>query len=441
MPPFYRFLEVGAFSLLNFLPFLVLALYPFRAHLRFSWRATNLMIAGLTVIQLGLGVWAAFFADGHAGLISAMSTLLYAAFYLFAVKMPFGKPLFTLLMLSNVANFAVLASKCIEGQIWPQMAVQSYRWSFALSMLGVESVLLIPLFFYIKVTFTPTVEKDPSGFEWKYLWLIPATFYLIWYYAIYGNLYRTSLQIALRPTNVIFFFIINQGAFLIYYMVAKLVREQQKNMELRASNHWLILQALQYENLQGRITEARRSKHDMHHHIALIRQYVKNHQYDELDAYLSHYQEALPDDTFIVFCQNPTVNAMLLYFAQQAKNREIDYDVKLDVPKQLPVAETDISVLLGNLLENALDACATEIDPNRKIVIRGRSDTSAMYLTLDNTFTGTLQPDGNGGYRSTKHKGAGIGIESARNIAERYGGAVQIEQRDGLFCVSAFLHF
>ena len=46
---------------------------------------------------------------------SALSTALYAAFYFLAVKKHFGKTLFTLLMISNLANFAVISAKCIEG--------------------------------------------------------------------------------------------------------------------------------------------------------------------------------------------------------------------------------------------------------------------------------------------------------------------------------------
>lgn len=55
MPDIYRIAEVAVYSLLNFLPFLALALYPFRRSLRFSRRITAALICALTVIQLLLG--------------------------------------------------------------------------------------------------------------------------------------------------------------------------------------------------------------------------------------------------------------------------------------------------------------------------------------------------------------------------------------------------
>ena len=112
MPPLYRIAEICVYSLLNFLPFMALALYPFRSRLRFSVKITVCIIVVISFIQMGLGLWAAFFSGGKAALASVVSTAVYVVFYFFAVKVNFGKALFTLLMISNTANFVVAASKC-----------------------------------------------------------------------------------------------------------------------------------------------------------------------------------------------------------------------------------------------------------------------------------------------------------------------------------------
>ena len=134
MPPLYRMVEVCVYSLTNFLPFLAMALYPFRRRLRFSPAVAAALVAVLTLLQMGLGLCAAFFTPGRGSLLSAVSTGLYAVFYFLAVRAYPGKTLFTLLMISNLANLVVIAAKCLEGQLFPALAVQSYRWSFALMM-------------------------------------------------------------------------------------------------------------------------------------------------------------------------------------------------------------------------------------------------------------------------------------------------------------------
>lgn len=438
MPPISRMIEVSVYSLLNFLPFLALALYPFRRSLRFSRRITGLLIGLMTVLQLLLGAWAAFASGGSAGKISAVSTILYAAFYFLAIKKPFGKTFFTLLMISNIANLAVIAAKSAEGLLFPALAHQGYRWSFSLMLFIVETILSVPLFLYMKRVYTPAVEREPSGFEWRYLWLIPATFYVMWYYAFYGNASQSSLEIALRPKNTLFLFIVNVGAILIYYVVTRLVLEQNKTLELTELNHQLTMQTMQYENLQDRITEARRAKHDVRHHITLMQEYLSNGDYASLKSYLDAYGKSLPDDSLVRFCENAAANAVLLYFAQQAKNCGIDYDVKADIPNDTVVSEIDISVLFGNLLENALDACKAERGGDRKIVVRASAVGGSLCVTVDNTYTGTLQYAPDGTPVSCKHPGFGLGTRSVRSIAERYHGVCKLEAKNGMFYASVY---
>lgn len=436
MPPVYRFTEIVVYSLLNFLPFLALALYPFRHSLRFSKGVTGILIGLLSVIQVLLGVWVSFVPGNHAAIASALSTALYATFYFLAVKKHFGKTLFTLLMLSNLANFAVISAKCLEGILFPALAMQSYRWSFSLMLFAVEIILSVPIFLYMKSVFTPAVEKEPSGFEWRYLWLIPTTFYIIWYFAIYSVVSRSALEIALRPKNTLFLFIINVGAILIYYVVTRLILEQNTTLELKEKNHQLSMQAVQYENLQEKITDARRAKHDVRHHITLMQEYLESGELDALREYLSSYNDSLPDDSLVRFCENAAANAVLLYFAQQAKDNDIDYIVKADIPSDIFVSDTGLSVLFGNLIENALDACREETSDDRKIVICARQTGNALCITIDNTFTGTLRRTTDNEFLSTKHKGLGLGTQSVKSIAEQYGGICRFEVKDDMFCAS-----
>lgn len=436
MPSFFRICEICIYSLLNFLPLLYLALYPFRHSLRFSKKITGLLIGLVTVAQLFLGAWASVSTGKETGMVSAVSTVLYAVFYFLSVKKHPGKTGFTLLMISNIANLAVIAAKAAEGFLFPALAVQSYRWSFSLMLFVVEAVLAVPIFIYMKSVFTPAVDKEPSGFEWRYLWLIPATFYVMWYYAFYGNAARTSLEIALRPKNTLFLFLINVGEFLIYSVVARLVLEQNKTLTLKERNHELSMQALQYDNLKEKITEARRAKHDVRHHIALMQEYLNHGEYKELQEYLNRYSQSLPDDSLVQFCQNTAANAVLLYFAQQAKHHDIDFDVKAEISDDVFVSKTDISVLFGNLLENALDACKAETGDDRKIVVRASTTGGSLCVTVDNTFTGALKYNKNGDLVSTKPRGEGLGTRSVKSIAAKYGGICRFEEENGMFYAS-----
>ncbi|MFR6087038.1 MAG: hypothetical protein ACLUIX_07290 [Oscillospiraceae bacterium] len=294
MPPLYRMLEVCVYSLTNFLPFLAMALYPFRRRLRFSPAVAAALVAVLTLLQMGLGLCAAFFTPGRGSLLSAVSTGLYAVFYYLAVRAYPGKTLFTLLMISNLANLVVIAAKCLEGQLFPALAVQSYRWSFALMMLAVEAVLFLPLLLYVRKVYTPAVEQETSGLAWRYLWLIPATFYLIWYYVIYGNTNLTGLRSPSAQRHHRAAFHQHRGGAGVLCGGPTGAGAGEAGCPAQ-KNYALAMQSLQYENLQERIAEARQAKHDVRHHVALSQDCLRRKDYDAMQAYLDRYQETLPD--------------------------------------------------------------------------------------------------------------------------------------------------
>ena len=97
-------------------------------------------------------------------------------------------------------------------------------------------------------------------------------------------------------------------------------------------------------------------------------------------------------------------------------------------------------MLFGNLIENATDACKEESGDNRRIVIRAMTDENTLCLGIDNTFTGTLKKDLSGVLFSSKHKGFGIGVESVKSIAEKYGGTYCAEVKDEMFMSSVLLN-
>jgi len=438
MFPFYRMAEIVIYSLINFLPFMILAMLPFRDSLRFSKPVTVFLGAVLTLLQVGCGFVAVLFPAGEKGILSVISTSVYFLFYFASVRAYFGKTLFTLLMFSNIANLTVVLSKCIEGRLFPHMAIQAYRWSFSAIMLVTEIVILTPLYFYIRRYFAGMMKKEGTLFAWRYLWVIPATFYLLWSYQLYSGT-ESALESALQPANAAFLLCISLGAFLIYHIVVCLIEEYDKNLALKVRNDQLLLQKLQYDNLKDKITEARQAKHDLHHHIAVMTGYLSDGKFEELEKYLASYRNSLPDESAIVLCQNYEINLLLLYFSQQAKENQIAFFVYVDIPEKLNIDEIDISVLLGNLLENAMDACIAEKDTSKKIIVRGQKKNNTLFLTIDNTFHGKVKKDKNGIYFSAKHDGQGIGVESARQIVLRYHGVFQSACEDEMFCVSVIL--
>ena len=91
---------------------------------------------------------------------------------------------------------------------------------------------------------------------------------------------------------------------------------------------------------------------------------------------------------------------------------------------------------LKEMLENAIDACNAQSGEDKKIIVRAKTDDHSLCVTIDNTFSGSLDIDQEGHFVSSKHEGLGLGTESIKSIAEKYGGVCQFEANNGMFYAS-----
>lgn len=434
----FHIFEAILYSLVNFLPYLLLALFPFRDSLRFSTRRTAGLILLLTICQIGIGMSIILFEPEYKSVLSIISTLLYGIFYCAAVRAGFGRTLFLLLLISNAANFIVMLSKCIEHLFFPQMALESYRITFSICMLCVQCLLIPVLFWFIQKYICPVFACADSDSIWRFLWLIPATFYLIWYYHCYFSLLEQSpTEIAIRIDHSVFLFFVNIGALFVYYIVCRMIQEMNANLELKLKNQQLSIRNMQYQNLKERMEDARRAKHDLRHHLKVIYSFMDNGKYAKLKNYLREYAQTLPPESPICFCDHPTVNPLLVWYAGQAKEHNIRFEVRISLPAEIHVSDSDICVLLGNLLENAMDACIAQSHGERLIRVSGGLQSEyALVFTIDNTYETPIRQAKDGEFLSSKHGGAGIGIHSVQNIVSQYNGVASFRYDDTMFYAS-----
>lgn len=182
-----------------------------------------------------------------------------------------------------------------------------------------------------------------------------------------------------------------------------------------------------------------RARHDLRQHLAAVQSYLDGDDKTGLAEYIDTYMNRLPSDTLEYFCANGVVNAVISYYAAQARDAGTSFAAKVTYPKDCPVSDTDMTVLLGNLLENAVEACRRDTADMKFIKLRVKQKGPSMLLVLvDNSCVSTVTFE-DGTPLSSKREGVGIGVASVREIAARYGGAARFEQKDGVFCASVRL--
>ena len=435
-----RTLEIILFALVNLGPYLILSYYIFRKHFRFAKPVVISVSCLLFLIQFATRYWSAMHGISTNVFMSILRLVIFIVAYAILFDQRLGKILFIELIFANLGNFILIAAICLERNLFPNIDHKLYCWHTSVVMLLLHLIITIPWILEARKYLLPMLDNHWIKKEWNYYWIVPMIFYIIWQYQINGNA-KTGLENIENPQNVIFLFIINLGSVFIYYLMLKLDGQLAKNLILEERKHYQEVEAIAYQSLQGQIEETRRMRHDLRHHLHTVNYYLEAKEYDKLQEYLSAFDEQIPNGDNVHFCEHRMINNILFHYATKAQQEHIDYEVRVHISEDLPMNELDISVLLGNLLTNAIEACKFQEQDHRRIVINGKGDSVSLVFTIDNTFENEIKKDKNGEFLTTKKDGHGIGLLSAKKIVERYQGIFSADQKDNLFCVSFLIDF
>ena len=213
-------------------------------------------------------------------------------------------------------------------------------------------------------------------------------------------------------------------------------REQHARLRLEELKSNLDLQVHQavreIEALRISQQKTRAYRHDLRHHLQYIAACIENEQYEQALQYIHSISEEIEASRVTVYCENEAANLILSSFADRAKEQHIPLAVHAVLPNQLPLAESDLCVLLSNALENAIHACSERADgiPGH-IEVQTYEKAGKFFLQVVNDCTQPVQFSH--GVPVSDRAGHGIGVHSICSIVERYGGVYSFSVRNQQF--------
>ena len=200
--------------------------------------------------------------------------------------------------------------------------------------------------------------------------------------------------------------------------------------DLALTRRRISMQQSYYDRMLAQVEDVRRMRHDLRHHRAALSALIKNGDIAALSEYINATDST---EESVTVSGNLVCDSMLLYFSDIAKKQGITIETRLSVGQKMPLSDPDLCIILGNLLENAVDAQKHLPEEKRFIRVTVKGDGESLTLAVDNRFDGTLLCE-NDAYISRKAEGGhGIGIASVRAICEKYGGILQIETDGDMF--------
>lgn len=352
---------------------------------------------------------------------SAMAEILYDNLYDFMLNTNYMRTypdmsfalyvMVCLLYLALEFLFTVIGIKCI---------LKNYAYKYAKMSKKELFILIVPSFMGV------------VGYE------------LIWYYRNFyiAEIKKNSDMYDILSLLYYVVAIVMIVVVIVLYQDIKAGQEEKLQNELLATQMDSIRQHIeQVENLYQGI---RCIRHDMTNHIiTLERLYAANKQKEAI-AYSTELKAVLSEVSSNIISGNPITDVILQEMQSKAKKKKIRFDIDFHYPIASNVNVFDISVILNNALQNALEYTPkTEMS---YISIISYRRNNAYIIEISNSFIGNLQWNTESGLPMTSKEridsygqNHGYGLLNIQKVAQKYFGDIVVDLKDDVFCLSILL--
>ena len=282
-----------------------------------------------------------------------------------------------------------------------------------------------------------TIHKDTETVRNVSLILMPGCSIVVIALLIYSGT-CTNIGLSIVSTGLL---ITN---FLMLYLYSLLLHSisQQYEMEM------LKTQVQVYANqlnviLQGE-EKIKAMRHDMKHHLNELMLLANKHGISEIQEYINQMSAFVQNPHELVASGNMEIDSVLNYMLQKAEKELKTVDIKVMLPEKVRHS-FDINVLLGNLLENAIEAASKTDDKCMNVYIMLKK--GILTITVENSFEDShVIPEeskrGTMSFKTTKPlmDQHGIGLKNVKKIVEKYNGTISFTTQNGIFCVNLILY-
>lgn len=190
------------------------------------------------------------------------------------------------------------------------------------------------------------------------------------------------------------------------------------------------------EEVQSVYKTMRGWRHDYHNHIQTL--LALNGDWEQTQAYLWKLNDDLTTVDTVIKTGNVMVDAILNSKLTLIKSKGIAVNARAAVPSEMSVSEVDLCTIIGNLLDNAMEACEELAEDERFIRVFVGVMKSQLYISVTNSCANSPKKSG-GKYLSTKGEGRGFGLMRVDMIAKRCGGYVNRQNEDGMFATEVLI--
>lgn len=227
----------------------------------------------------------------------------------------------------------------------------------------------------------------------------------------------------------------------VYDRMADDAEAQEKNLLYKQELDLLNRQAQEREEYD---MEMRRLRHDMNNHMSSLLGMLEGNDTKQAEGYVRGMLRGAADcrTEDVSRTGNAIVDGLVNRKCGIAREEGIVFDANVFLPAELPFKGGHLTIVFGNLLDNALEACREVEEGKRYIALDASYEKEVLMLAVVNPYRGERRKNHAGKYVTTKkdRRNHGLGLSSVEQAVGAYHGQVDAEERDSVFRVSVVMY-
>lgn len=215
-----------------------------------------------------------------------------------------------------------------------------------------------------------------------------------------------------------------------------------KTVDKRIDNYQNNLVQQHFYEIDNMYKKMRGWRHDYHNHIQVMKAYLELSKLDEMKKYLDDLSDDLEKIDRVIKTGNLMIDAILNSKIAIANTKGINVNAKAAVSQTMKIPDLDLCVIIGNLLDNAIEGCKNLENPiDRFIRIYIREMKGQLYIYVSNSFGGVIKKRDNKYYTTKDGQDHGFGLRRIDSIVEKNNGYINRQNEEGVFATEIMMPY
>lgn len=213
---------------------------------------------------------------------------------------------------------------------------------------------------------------------------------------------------------------------LMCYSIAEIQKREKAYFESKLADGVLSSGRSYYKRINKLYNEIRVLEHDYKYHLSTLNGLVKSGELSEAENYLTDLEKQFDRRVPERYSDNPVINALLISYAERFSDNGIAFEFDTSIGKYEKITEYELCIVLGNILENAFEACQ-KLQSDKQITLTVRNTGNHLAIAIKNSaLSGKLE---------SKKLDGGYGIMSIKAVVDKHSGVFETHYLNGEFSV------